>query len=203
MLSDDELAGVPAFLKLGHLPLLSDVLVAGGVDRSGVDRGRSVLRARRPDLAAVGGGLVLRGAGLEQRPADLGDRGRLRNEAGGQIAPCGNGAELVDLPAARSGKANSRPIQASIWAIPLTSEMRSRRAIRESCSDAGMVVLSVSKIAFVSSSTNSGTPSVRAMIVSTISCGRISPPSRATIASTPRRPSLSCALQFGETSPCA
>ena len=58
----------------------------------------------------------------------------------------------------------------------------------ESCSDAGMLASPVSSTALVSSSTNSGTPSVRAMIASIVSLGRRSPPRRATIASTPARP---------------
>src|SRR5919106_718503 len=61
-LGDDELAGVPAFLKLSHGCLLSAVLVAGGVDRRGVDRGLRRLDRSRPHLAADGSGLVLGGA---------------------------------------------------------------------------------------------------------------------------------------------
>ena len=55
------------------------------------------LDARGPDLAADGGGFVLGGARLEQGPADLGDRRRLGDEAGSEIAPAGERAELVDL----------------------------------------------------------------------------------------------------------
>jgi hypothetical protein len=58
----------------------------------------------------------------------------------------------------------------------------------EPWSEAGIVVSPVSRTALVSSSTNSGTPSVRAMIVSTMSRRRSSPPRRATMASTPVRP---------------
>ena len=47
----------------------------------------------------------------------------------------------------------------------------------ESCSEAGIAVSPVSRIALVSSSTNSGTPSVRATIASIISGGSRSPPS--------------------------
>ena len=62
--------------------------------------------------------------------------------------------------------------------------------MRESCNDAGMVVSPVSRIALVSSSTNRGTPSVRAMIASITSPDSVRPAeSRATIASTPARPS--------------
>src|ERR671919_2205808 len=44
----------------------ADVLVAGGVDRRGVDCGLHRVDRGRPHLAADRGGLVLRGAGLEQ-----------------------------------------------------------------------------------------------------------------------------------------
>ncbi len=66
-------------------------------------------------------------------------------------------------------------MQAAVCATSLTSGIRSRRAISESCSDAGMVVSPVSRIALVSSSTNSGTPSVRAMIASITAAGSGSP----------------------------
>ena len=58
---------------------------------------------------------------------------------------------------------------AAICATSLTSGMRSRRAISRSWSEAGIAVSPVSSTALVSSSTNSGTLSVRAMMVSIVS----------------------------------
>src|SRR5918996_2355771 len=75
----------------------ADVLVAGGVDRRGVDRGLRRLDRGWPYLAADGGGLVLGGSGLEQGTTDLNDRRRLSDEPGGEIAPASEGAELVHL----------------------------------------------------------------------------------------------------------
>jgi hypothetical protein len=79
-LIDDELIAAR-----DRTALLSDVLVAGGVDRRSVDRRLGGLDRARPHLAADGGGLVLRGSGLEQGPAHL-----------------AAGAALVMNPAARS-----------------------------------------------------------------------------------------------------
>src|SRR5918996_4747587 len=62
----------------------ADVLVAGGVDRRGVDRGLRRLDRGWPYLAADGGGLVLGGSGLEQGTTDLNDRRRLSDEPGGE-----------------------------------------------------------------------------------------------------------------------
>jgi hypothetical protein len=51
----------------------------------------------RPHLAAYRGGLILGGAGLEQRAPHLRDRHRLGNEPGSEVAPAGEGAQLVPL----------------------------------------------------------------------------------------------------------
>ena len=90
---------------------------------------------------------------------------------------------------ASSSWVNSGPIAEPIWAISLPGRNRSSRAIREANSVAGTVVgapstpnarlasaLPTSRIAFVSSSTNSGTPSARSTISSTIAGSIIAPP---------------------------
>ncbi len=70
-------SGLDCTCSITHRTLLSDVLVACGVDGRGVDCGLRRLDRGRPNLAADGGGLVLDSAGLKQGPADLGDRCRL------------------------------------------------------------------------------------------------------------------------------
>ena len=57
---------------------------------AGSDRGRA-------DLTSDLGGLVLRGVVLEQGLAHLRDRRRLGDEHPSEIAPAGEGAELMDL----------------------------------------------------------------------------------------------------------
>ena len=98
------------------------------------------------------------------------------------------------LPAARS--VNCRPITAAIWATSRAPPRRSRRAISESFSVAGTAESSPadSITLRVSSSTNSGTPSVLATIAAIVSADR--PCAAATPATTcmhsprPRRPSV-------------
>ena len=84
-------------------------------------------------------------------------------------------------------------MQAATCATSLTPGTRSSRAISEACSEAGTAAPApaapASSTALVSSSTNSGTPSVRAAISPSTSGGRPrSPARRATIASVGPRP---------------
>ena len=84
-------------------------------------------------------------------------------------------------------------MQAATCATSLTPGTRSSRAISEACSEAGTAApapaVPASSTALVSSSTNSGTPSVRAAISPSTSGGRPRPPARrATIASVGPRP---------------
>ena len=72
-------------------------------------------------------------------------------------------------------------MQAAACATSLTPGTRSSRAISEACSEAGTaaaVPAPASSTALVSSSTNSGTPSVRAAISPSTSGGRPRPPAR-------------------------
>jgi hypothetical protein len=119
------------------------VLVAGGVDRRGIDRSRCRVDARRSDLAADGGGLVLGGAGLEQRSADLGDGRRLGDEPGGEVAPASDGAQLVDLGDVGATRRATEPVP-----VPRSRTccpgLSSARPIR--CSTTGTKRLSTSRM---------------------------------------------------------
>ena len=84
-------------------------------------------------------------------------------------------------------------MQAAVCATSLTPGTRSSRAISEACSEAGTAAPAprgpASSTALVSSSTNSGTPSVRAAISPSTAGGRSLPLARrATIASVGPRP---------------
>ena len=68
------------------MPLLSDVLVAGGIDGRGVDGRLGGLDRGRPHLAADGGGLVLGGAGSN----------RISLGGGSDAASGGNDADEID-----------------------------------------------------------------------------------------------------------
>ena len=119
-------------------------------------------------------------------------------------------SELADsgAAAANSGRENSRPMTAPIWAISLAGPSRSRRAVKESSSDAGTArggrgpaamcrsptswTNWDSNTLLVSSSTNKGTPSALLMICSSTSRGSaLSPITSEIIARLCSRPSRS------------
>ena len=149
------------------------------------------LLAPAPEQALVGGVAhqrVLEAVGRVRSPAP---RAKISSAASSCPSASRELRRRAAATAARSSCGNSRPITAATCATSLTGASRSSRAMSESCSvdgdrqrrqRAGQLVAVArlasrpdSSTALVNSSTNSGTPSVRARIWSSTSAGSALP----------------------------